>query len=181
MVGESDRLSEIEQELAGMGADSAYCRSYFRSCGGTCERVVGGTCKRHRIAQAQLPAGRICQAQFAETVRELRRRRGELEACRARLRREFRRLRGGPACDEAEARKTELKHELSHCYKELQDIRGDLLEVLLQDPVDAPAWHDRLTALLLEKIALLERLKLGLPGRATAAGASVASSPPALP
>jgi hypothetical protein len=61
-----------------------------------------------------------------------------------------------------EERKMLIRNRLSHLFKELRDLMGERL-VLLEcfQPVDTSAFHERVVALLTERIALLERCKLG--------------------
>jgi len=56
---------------------------------------------------------------------------------------------------------SELRNELNHLFKQLQELMGKRLALLEQDPVDTVAWHRRVSDLLTEKIELLERLKFG--------------------
>jgi hypothetical protein len=56
---------------------------------------------------------------------------------------------------------SELRNELNHLFKQLQELMGRRLALLEQDPVDTVAWHRRVSDLLTEKIELLERLKFG--------------------
>ena len=56
---------------------------------------------------------------------------------------------------------SELRNELNHLFKQLQELMGQRLALLEQDPVDTVAWHRRVSDLLTEKIELLERLKFG--------------------
>ncbi len=55
-----------------------------------------------------------------------------------------------------------IRNRLSHLFKELRDLMGERL-VLLEcfHPVDTSVFHERVAALLSEKISLLERCKLG--------------------
>jgi hypothetical protein len=64
--------------------------------------------------------------------------------------------------DEIEEKKMLVRNRLSHLFKELRDLMGERL-VLLEcyHPVDVTAFHERVVALLSEKISLLERCKLG--------------------
>ncbi len=87
------RKNEIDQQLRGMGADHAYCMRYFQSGAGTCELLVGGRCKKHRACAAPLPRGKVCALEFGGMVTDLRRKIGEVEAERRRLRREWEHLR----------------------------------------------------------------------------------------
>lgn len=60
-------------------------------------------------------------------------------------------------------RKSVIRNDLTHCFKELRDLMGERLMLLESDPVDTTFWHDNVTRLLMEKITLLERIKLGAP------------------
>ena len=153
------RLDEIRQLLDEAGADPAYARNYFQSGGGVCERVVGGRCKRHRPCPPPLPACKMCAEEFGESVAELRAQMARVEAEGARLLREYRRLKTEGALPSHQ--RVELQHEMLHSKKAHLDLKGQLLGVLEHDPVDAQAWHEQVSSLLTERIALLERLKLG--------------------
>jgi hypothetical protein len=153
------RLDEIRQLLDEAGADPAYTRNYFQSGGGVCERVVGGRCKRHRPCAPPLPACKMCAEEFGESVAELRAQMARAEAEGARLLREYKRLKTEGALPSHQ--RVELQHEMLHSKKAHLDLKGQLLGVLEHDPVDAQAWHEQVSALLTERIALWERLKLG--------------------
>ena len=168
------RLDEIRQLLDESGADPAYARAYFQSGGGVCERVVGARCKRHRPCPPPLPACKMCAEEFGESVAELRAQMARVEAEGARLLREYKRLRTEGALPSHQ--RVELQHEMLHNKKQLLDLKGQLLELLEHDPVDAQAWHEQVSSLLTEQIALLERMKLG-----RARGPSSLGSPHAAP
>ena len=53
----------------------------------------------------------------------------------------------------------DVKNELLHKQKERLDLMGERLLLLAHDPVDTAAFHQTLTALLSEKICVLEMLK----------------------
>jgi hypothetical protein len=73
-----------------------------------------------------------------------------------------------------EARKKSLQNGMLHSFKELRCLMGERLSLLEEySPVDTAAFHDRVSSLLLEKIRLLERLKLGDMSRVTAVPASL--------
>jgi hypothetical protein len=55
-----------------------------------------------------------------------------------------------------------VRNEARHLEKEWLALIGERLELLAHDPVDASEFHATLTGLLMEKIRLLECLKLGL-------------------
>lgn len=55
-----------------------------------------------------------------------------------------------------------MKNELLHKQKERLDLMWERLTLLEHDPVDTGAFHQTLTALLSEKIHVLEMLKLRL-------------------
>lgn len=90
---------------------------------------------------------------------------GELEVERARLGR-LRREWGQPKPDERlDQRREDVRNEARHLEKEWLTLIGERLELLAHDPVDAAEFHATLTGLLMEKIRLLECLKLGLDSR----------------
>jgi hypothetical protein len=60
--GSLKRLSDIEEQLVGAGADAPFCRTYLRCSGGT----IG--------FDGPLPDGRVCATLFGRRVRDLRRR-----------------------------------------------------------------------------------------------------------
>jgi hypothetical protein len=55
-----------------------------------------------------------------------------------------------------------VRNDMTHCFKVLRELMGERLALLECDPVDATAWHETVTTLLAEKIALLEQQKLGV-------------------
>jgi hypothetical protein len=169
------RMQEVDAQLAELGADEEYCQQYFQSGGGVCERVVGRYCLRHRACPTPLPAGKMCSQEYGETAAILRRRVAEIEAERRDLRRTWDALKEeqsalGFLADSAgrqadlESRKTSVKNRINHLFKELRDLMGERFVLLTRyEPINATAFHDRVSSLLVEKIALLERLKLGIP------------------
>jgi hypothetical protein len=75
--------------------------------------------------------------------------------------------------DTTELRKS-LQNRMLHCFKELRDLMGERLALLEEySPVDTASFHDRVSSLLVEKIKLLERLKLGDMSRVPAAPSSL--------
>jgi hypothetical protein len=65
---------------------------------------------------------------------------------------------------------SDLRNDLKHRFKLLQVLMAQRLALLEKTPVDAAAWHRGVSDLLVEKIELLERLKLGPPVREPASG-----------
>ncbi len=61
-----------------------------------------------------------------------------------------------------------MRHEMWHLEKEWLELMGERLDLLSHDPVDAADFHGTLMDLLVEKITLLESVKLGLDGYAGA-------------
>lgn len=56
-----------------------------------------------------------------------------------------------------------LKNRMHHLFRELQLLRGERLHLLeCNTPIDAGAFHGMMESLLLRKVELLERLKLGV-------------------
>ncbi len=55
-----------------------------------------------------------------------------------------------------------MRHEMWHLDKEWLKLTGERLDLLSHDPVDAADFHKTLMDLLMEKITLLESVKLGL-------------------
>jgi hypothetical protein len=169
------RMAEIDRQLTELGADEEYCQQYFQSGGGVCERVVGRHCLRHRACPTPLPAGKMCSQEYGETAAMLRQRVAETEAERRNLRRTWELLKEEQAAlgfmadmaarqADLEARKTSVKNRINHLFKELRDLMGERLVLLTRyEPIDATVFHDRVSSLLVEKISLLERLKLGIP------------------
>jgi hypothetical protein len=62
-------------------------------------------------------------------------------------------------------RKATVRNDMTHCFKELRVLMGERLVLLESEPVDAIVWHDTVSSLLVEKIAVLEKLKLGITDR----------------
>ncbi len=56
-----------------------------------------------------------------------------------------------------------IRNELSHKFKELRDLMGERLALIHCDPIDAKYFHETVSGLLVEKIALMEWTKLGIP------------------
>ncbi len=58
-------------------------------------------------------------------------------------------------------RKASVRNDMTHAFKTLRDLMGERLQLLECEPVDTASWHENVVRLLSEKIALLERMKLG--------------------
>lgn len=200
-----DRLAGINVELQTMGATDEFCREYLLVGGGSCERVTGRRCTKHRGCRGPLPKGRMCAQEFGQRVLELRKQVGGREkkkyfcslwrdgvffaGVRRGLRAQPIAAGVGPAeiagavfgsvvaglprhrfhfgfpllkCAGQELidqRVDDVKNELLHKQKERLDLMGERLLLLAHDPVDTAAFHQTLTALLSEKICVLEMLK----------------------
>lgn len=64
--------------------------------------------------------------------------------------------------DEFEERRNLLKNRMLHSYMELRNLMGERLRLLeTYTPVDTASFHRRVAELLVERVALLERVKLG--------------------
>lgn len=112
-----DRLASINQELLAMDATDEFCREYLLVGGGSCERVAGKRCIKHRGCRGPLPKGKMCALEFGQRVVELRKQVGrfskffpcaadvslysqasDVELERGKLRREWDRLRSLEKC-----------------------------------------------------------------------------------
>lgn len=56
----------------------------------------------------------------------------------------------------------DVRNELLHKQKERLDLMAERLQLLAHDPIDTASFHQSLTALLSEKISVLEAIKLRL-------------------
>lgn len=79
-----------------------------------------------------------------------------------RLRREWGQQKSDERLDSGELPREDVRNEMRHLEKVWLGLIGERLDLLAHDPVDASEFHRTLTALLMEKIRLLESLKLGL-------------------
>jgi hypothetical protein len=56
---------------------------------------------------------------------------------------------------------------MNHLFKELRDVMGErYILVTRYEPVKAASFHEKVASLLVEKIELLERIKLGISSEA---------------
>ena len=84
-----EQLELVNEDLARMGATDEFCLGYFRSTGGSCDRVVSGQCLKHGPGRAPLPPGKMCSEEFGRAATMLRQKIERVEGERLVMRREW--------------------------------------------------------------------------------------------